>query len=147
MIGGVSDNYHLERFVDAQELMLQTAIGELKAGSKRSHWMWFIFPQLAGLGYSETAQYYAISSLGEASAYLAHPSLGPRLYQSLDALLGWTGQRTAEQILGPVDSLKLKSSLTLFDMAEPEGQFLVGLTAFFAGSRDERTLALLNAQA
>ena len=147
MIASMSDTYNLQRFVDAQELMFQGAIGELKAGSKRSHWMWFIFPQIAGLGHSETAQYYAISSLGEASAYLAHPTLGPHLRQSLDALLGWTGQRTAEQILGPVDTLKLRSSLTLFDLAEPDGSFLVGLTAFFGGSRDEQTLALLNAQA
>ena len=143
----VSDLYDLCRFVDAQKAVFPIAIDELSAGSKRSHWMWFIFPQLVGLGRSETAQYYGISSLAEASAYLAHPLLGPRLRQSLGALLDWAGRRTAEQILGPVDSLKLRSSLTLFDLAEPRGPFRDGLAAFFGGACDERTLALLNAQA
>ena len=139
--------YDLQRFVDAQEHIFQRAIGELKKGTKESHWMWFIFPQLAGLGHSSTARYFAISSLGEARAYLAHPLLGPRLRQSLETLLEWAGTRSAEQILGSVDSLKLRSSLTLFDLAEQGGAYREGLAAFYDGAPDQRTLALLNAQA
>ena len=108
--------------------------------------MWFIFPQLAGLGRSPTAQYYAISSLEEARAYLAHPLLGPRLRHCAEALLHWSGRRTAEQIFGLVDVLKLRSSLTLFDLAEPDGLFARALADFYEGNPDERTLALLNAK-
>jgi uncharacterized protein (DUF1810 family) len=121
------------------------ALAELRDGSKRSHWMWFIFPQLGGLGHSPTARHYAISSLDEARAYAAHALLGPRLRESVEALLPWAGRRSAEQILGPIDALKLRSSLTLFDVVEPNDVFAEGLAAFFAGNRDERTLALLNA--
>jgi uncharacterized protein (DUF1810 family) len=105
--------------------------------------MWFIFPQLAGLGRSPTAQHYAISSLDEARAYLEHPLLGPRLRECVEALLPWAGRYSAEQVLGPIDALKLKSSLTLFAQVEPDGLFAAGLAAFFGGDRDERTLALL----
>jgi uncharacterized protein (DUF1810 family) len=108
--------------------------------------MWFIFPQIAGLGISPTAQYYAISSLDEARAYLAHPVLGPRLRQCLGALLQWAGTRCADHILGQIDALKLRSSLTLFDQAEPSGLFARALAAFYGGAPDERTLALLNAK-
>ena len=139
--------YELNRFVDAQEPIFGDVIGELKKGTKQSHWMWFVFPQLAGLGHSSTARYYAISSLGEARAYLAHPVLGPRLRQSLRTLLGWAGTRSAEEILGSVDSLKLRSSLTLFDVVEPGGPFREGLAAFYSDENDQRTLALLNGQA
>jgi uncharacterized protein (DUF1810 family) len=141
----VNDLHNLKRFVEAQDGIFETALAELGAGSKQSHWMWFIFPQLAGLGRSPTAQYYGVGSLEEARAYLAHPLLGPRLRSSIEALLPWAGRRNPEQILGPIDALKLRSSLTLFDRAEPASLFDRGLASFFEGERDERTLALLNA--
>ncbi|HEX8937507.1 MAG TPA: DUF1810 domain-containing protein [Sphingomicrobium sp.] len=140
----MSNPYNLQRFVDAQENVFENALAELRAGSKQSHWMWFIFPQLAGLGRSATARHYAISSLGEARAFLAHSLLGPRLRKCVDRLLDWSGRRSAEQILGSIDSLKLRSSLTLFDLIEPNSSFAAALEAFFAGRRDDRTLALLN---
>jgi uncharacterized protein (DUF1810 family) len=138
----VSDPYHLQRFLEAQEGVYTTALAELRSGAKQSHWMWFVFPQLAGLGLSPTAQYYAIGSLDEARAYLGHPLLGPRLRECVETILHWRGH-SAEQILGPIDALKLRSSLTLFDRIEPDGIFAAGLGAFFAGEGDERTLALL----
>jgi uncharacterized protein (DUF1810 family) len=139
----VTDPHNLQRFVDAQDGIFETAIAELRAGDKQSHWMWFIFPQLAGLGRSPTAQFYAIRSLDEARAYLQHPLLGPRLRQSVDALVPWAGKRSPEQILGPVDAMKLRSSLTLFDRTEPGGIFGRALQSFHGGRGDERTLALL----
>jgi uncharacterized protein (DUF1810 family) len=141
----VSDPYNLQRFLDAQDGILETALAELRAGSKQSHWMWFIFSQLAGLGRSPTAKFYGIGSIDEARAYLAHPVLGARLRACVEALLPWAGRRGPEQILGPIDAMKLGSSLTLFDQVETVGLFARGLEAFFAGKRDERTLALLNA--
>ena len=109
--------------------------------------MWFVFPQLAGLGRSSTAQFFAISSLDEARAYLEHSLLGPRLRQCLAALLQWAGKRTAERILGPIDAMKLRSSLTLFEAASNDPLFGRALDVFFGGERDERTLALLNGAA
>ena len=141
----MNDLYNLARFVDAQDGIFGTVLIELGAGSKQSHWMWFIFPQLIGLGRSSTAQYYGITSLNEARAYLDHPLLGPRLRQCVETLLPWAERRTPVQILGPIDALKLRSSLTLFDRAEPGGLFDSGLAQFFGGERDEQTLALLNA--
>ena len=123
--------------------MIETAIDELRAGSKQSHWMWFVFPQLAGLGRSATAKFYGISSLDEARAYLDHHLLGPRLRQSVEALMPWAGARSAEQILGSIDSMKLRSSMTLFGCAELGGLFDQALLNFFGGNRDELTLALL----
>jgi uncharacterized protein (DUF1810 family) len=108
--------------------------------------MWFIFPQLAGLGRSPTAQYYGIASLEEAQAYLNHPILGPRLRQALEAILSWTGRRTPEQILGSIDALKLRSSLTLFDIIERHDLFERALSSFYGGKSDGRTLALLNGE-
>ena len=142
----MADPYNLRRFLDAQERAFDTAMIELRGGSKKSHWMWFIFPQLSGLGHSPTARYYAISSIGEARAYLEHPVLGQRLRQSLEAILPWVERLSADRILGPLDALKLKSSLTLFDQVEPDGMFADALRAFYAGARDERTLALLNVE-
>ena len=142
----MADPHNLQRSVDAQDGTFETALAELKAGSKQSHWMWFIFPQLAGLGRSPTAQFYGIASLGEAQAYLDHPLLGPRLRDCVEAILPWSGRRSPEQILGPIDALKLRSSLTLFDQVEPEAFFAAGLAGFFRGERDQRTLALLNGQ-
>jgi uncharacterized protein (DUF1810 family) len=106
--------------------------------------MWFIFPQLAGLGRSPTARLYGIASLDEARAYLEHPLLGSRLRECVEALLPWAEQRSPEQILGPVDALKLRSSLTLFDQVGQRGIFARALENLFGGRRDERTLALLN---
>jgi uncharacterized protein (DUF1810 family) len=142
----VTDSHNLQRFVDAQEGVFDTALAELRAGSKQSHWMWFIFPQLAGLGRSPTAQYYGIASLEEAQAYLNHPILGPRLRQALEAILSWTGRRTPEQILGSIDALKLRSSLTLFDIIERHDLFERALSSFYGGKSDGRTLALLNGE-
>jgi uncharacterized protein (DUF1810 family) len=141
-----SDPFNLQRFVDAQQGVWTTALDELRSGSKKSHWMWFIFPQLAGLGRSPTAQFYGIGSFAEARAYLDHPVLGPRLRDATAALSCWAAKRTAEKIVGPVDAPKLRSSLTLFDLVEPGGTFDEALVNFFAGARDELTLALLQRQ-
>jgi uncharacterized protein (DUF1810 family) len=139
----VSDPYNLRRFTDAQDRIYDAALAELHSGSKQGHWMWFIFPQLAGLGRSPTAQLFGIGSLDEARAYLEHPLLGPRLRRCVEALLPSKG-RSAEQILGSIDAMKLRSSLTLFDRIEPRGIFAKALAAFYASEPDEQTLALLN---
>ena len=143
----MTDPYELQRFIDAQENLFEIALQELREGKKQSHWMWFIFPQLAGLGRSPTAQYFAISSLGEARAYLGHPLLGSRLRLCIGALQQWGGKRAAERIFGPIDAMKLRSSLTLFEAASGDRSFGRALDAFFGGERDERTLALLNGAA
>jgi len=132
----------LSRFVEAQEGVYEAALAELIAGEKRSHWMWFIFPQLAGLGLSAMAQHYAIGSLAEARDYLGHPLLGPRLRTCTEAMLGHP-DRPAEAILGGVDALKFRSSITLFDAVAPDDIFASALDTFCDGQRDERTLALL----
>jgi uncharacterized protein (DUF1810 family) len=133
----------LERFVQAQTGVYDTALAELTAGRKRSHWMWFVFPQLAGLGSSPAAQRYAIRDLGEARAYLAHPVLGPHLVEASNALLGVEG-RSAEQILGYPDDLKLRSSMTLFaEAADDPGVFRAVLYRYYDGP-DQRTLDLLS---
>lgn len=135
-------HHHLERFVAAQASVYPQVVQELRAGNKRSHWMWFIFPQLAGLGRSATAQQYAIKSLAEARAYLAHPILGVRLRECVNILLGLEG-RTAEEIFGYPDVLKLLSSLTLFERAGADQLFTQALEKFYDGARDEATLRLL----
>ena len=136
----------LDRFLTAQAPIYPTVLAELRAGRKQSHWMWFIFPQLRGLGRSSTAQHYGIGSLNEAQAYLEHPMLGPRLLQCAEALLPWAEKRSAEQIFGPIDAMKLRSSFTLFDQVKSGGPFAEGLAAFYGGEGDERTLALLNGE-
>lgn len=128
----------LERFVEAQEHVYPRALAELKAGRKQSHWMWFIFPQIAGLGHSAMAQRYAIRSLDEAKAYLAHPVLGPRLRECCDAVLAVEG-KTAHAIFGSPDDLKFRSSLTLFDLASPNDIFHAALNQYFGGKADELT--------
>jgi uncharacterized protein (DUF1810 family) len=138
----VSDPYNLRRFVDAQDGIFGTALAELRAGNKQSHWMWFIFPQLAELGRSSTAKFYGLSGREEAAAYLAHPLLGSRLRDAVQAIIPWSDQRSAEQILGAIDAMKLRSCLTLFDAIEPRGLFADALAAFYDGP-DEETLALL----
>ena len=139
----MGDPYHLQRFIDAQEGTFETALSELKAGSKQSHWMWFIFPQLAGLGRSPTAQYFGIASSDEARAYLDHRLLGARLRECVEATLPWAAKRSAGEIFGAIDEMKFRSSLTLFDRVEPNQLFERALAGFFNGRRDERTLALL----
>lgn len=134
----------LDRFIAAQQTTFTQALEELRAGEKRSHWMWFIFPQIKGLGRSSTARYYAISGIDEAKAYLAHPVLGPRLAQCTDAVLGWAGKRGAEAIFGHIDTLKFASSMTLFEAADGEdARFGRALETFFGGQRDAETLAIL----
>lgn len=140
----MNDLFNLGRFVEAQQRGFQAAIAELNAGAKQSHWMWFIFPQLKGLGRSATAQFFGIASIDEARAYHAHSLLGPRLFQCVEAAWKWADRRSAEQILGSIDALKFKSCLTLFDVVEPASLFEDALNSFYEGARDERTLALLN---
>ena len=135
------DPYHLQRFMAAQDAgrTYDHAAAELRAGGKTSHWMWFIFPQVAGLGYSPASRMYAITSLDEARAYLAHPVLGARLIQCATIVVGLTG-RTAEQIFGEVDALKLRSSMTLFMHAVPgEPVFGQVLDQYFGGEPDSAT--------
>lgn len=132
----------LERFVEAQAAVYEAALSELREGRKRGHWMWFIFPQLLGLGFSAMSVRYAIASAEEAEAYLAHPLLGPRLCDCAEAVNAHRG-RSAEAIFGPVDAVKLRSSMTLFDLAGGGPPFGRCLEAFFDGAPDPRTLALL----
>ena len=142
---GAGDPYRLERFVAAQDAAgtYQRALAELRAGRKAGHWMWFIFPQVAGLGLSAMAQRYAISGLAEARAYLDHPLLGPRLLECAGAVAATEGS-TADRILGPVDAMKLRSSMTLFAAAGPqEAVFGAVLARYFDGEPDEATLARL----
>jgi uncharacterized protein (DUF1810 family) len=141
----VSDPYRLQRFVDAQDRggTYAAALRELRHGRKRSHWMWFVFPQIAGLGNSPMAREYAIQSLDEARAYLAHPVLGPRLRDSAETLLHQAG-RDPQDILGGIDAMKLRSSMTLFARAAPgEPVFQAVLDAFYAGDADQATLERL----
>ena len=143
--GEVADPYRLERFVAAQDRggTYRDAVEELRAGAKVSHWMWFVFPQIAGLGVSTVAREYAISGLAEARAYLGHPVLGPRLLECA-GILADTDGKSAEAILGPVDAMKLRSSMTLFGAADPEqAVFGAVLRKYFDGKPDEATLARL----
>ena len=137
------DPYRLSRFLAAQEDSYERALAEMARGRKATHWMWFIFPQLAGLGRSDMAQRYAIGSLDEARAYLAHPILGAR-YRACVAVLQDLGATTAEEVFGAIDAVKLCSSLSLFALADPgEPLFAAALARWFAGKRDPRTLELL----
>jgi uncharacterized protein (DUF1810 family) len=142
----MSDRFHLERFVEAQGSIFPQALAELERGRKTSHWMWFVFPQLAGLGRSETARFYGIASAGEARQYLAHLVLGPRLVRCTQAVLLHRG-RAAEAIFGSVDALKFRSSMTLFaEVAEEHGPFREALDAFYSGEPDAATLRLLGGE-
>jgi uncharacterized protein (DUF1810 family) len=142
----VADPFDLGRFVSAQEGVYEQALAELRAGRKRTHWMWFVFPQLAGLGRSPTAQLYAVSGADEARAYLAHPVLGPRLVECAGAALAVEG-RSAAEVLGPPDDLKLRSSATLFAHVSPPGSvFHRLLDHYFGGEPDPATLRLLGAE-
>ena len=137
------DPFNLQRFVDAQASVYERVRAELRNGRKQSHWMWFIFPQIAGLGHSAMAQRYAISSLREAEAYLKHPVLGPRLRECTRLMLRVEG-KSAHDILGSPDDLKFHSSLTLFARAAPDGDvFTAALDKYYDGRDDEQTLARL----
>ena len=141
----MSDPYRLDRFTKAQDQdgIYQRAAAELRAGRKVTHWMWFVFPQIGGLGFTAMSREYAISSLDEARAYLAHPVLGPRLVQIATIVAGIEG-KTAEQIFGSTDAMKLRSSMTLFSKAQPdEPVFAEILDTYFDGAPDEATLARL----
>jgi uncharacterized protein (DUF1810 family) len=140
----VSDPYHLRRFEAAQDPLYEDVVQELTRGQKRTHWMWFVFPQIEGLARSPTAQAFAVASLAEAKAYLKHPVLGTRLRACTQLVLNVEG-RTAEQIFGPVDALKFRSSMTLFSRAATaERVFSDALLKYFAGEPDQRTLAMLS---
>lgn len=138
-----TDLFGLERFVAAQNGVHETAVAEIRSGRKRSHWMWFVFPQIAGLGSSHASQRYAIPTLAEARAYLEHPVLGPRLVECAEAALS-VRARTAREIFGSPDDLKLRSSATLFAQVSPEGSvFHRLLERYFQGEPDEQTIRLL----
>jgi uncharacterized protein (DUF1810 family) len=138
------DPFELSRFVVAQEFVFNTVLAELVAGRKKSHWMWFVFPQLRALGRSPTANFYGIAAIEEARAYLRHPVLANRLARAVDAVLGVAG-RSAHEIFGSPDDLKFRSSMTLFDKAAGEEgeRFRLALERFFAGEPDPLTLELL----
>ena len=141
------DRYGLQRFVVAQEdaAIYARALEELRAERKRGHWIWFVFPQIAGLGQSPMSQAYAIRSLDEARAYLEHPLLGPRLRECCEALLAADPSATATSILGGIDAIKVRSSITLFLRADPSEQlFNAVLTRFYAGEPDPATDRLLS---
>ena len=138
-----ADPYDLNRFVDAQRSTYALAIAELRAGRKRSHWSWYVLPQLRGLGHSRMSIRYAISGLAEAEAYAAHPVLGARLHEIIAALNAHRGL-SAEQILGSIDAMKLHSCLTLFGRARPTSpDFSEALQRYFSGVEDSLTIALL----
>lgn len=138
-----SDPFNLQRFVDAQNAVYETVQAELKCGHKQSHWMWFIFPQIAGLGHSAMSMRYSISSLEEAKAYLNHPILGPRLRECA-RLVTLVEGRSAYEILGSPDDMKFHSCLTLFSKAAPDDQvFRDALEKYFGGQEDSATLARL----
>jgi uncharacterized protein (DUF1810 family) len=137
------DRFDLDRFVRAQEPIIAQVRAELKAGRKTTHWMWFVFPQLAGLGFSHRAQFYGIASLEEAKAYLAHPMLGPRLAECTRLVNAVEGM-SAHDIFGSPDNMKFHSSMTLFALAGPdEPAFGAALEKYFEGRKDGRTLELL----
>lgn len=141
----MADPYELERFVVAQERdgIYDTAVGELRAGRKTSHWVWFVFPQLRGLGHSWAAEHYGIGSRAEAAAYLAHDVLGERLRRCSQLVIS-SGAVTAQALMGSVDALKLWSSMTLFaESADDDHDFVAVLGMYYGGTRDPKTLGLL----
>ena len=135
-------SYDLNRFITAQERSYDAALSEIRSGRKRTHWMWYIFPQIEGLGRSSTAQYYAISDLQEAKEYYAHPVLGPHLVEISEALLSLDGDN-ATTVMGYPDDLKLKSSMTLFAIASGNPVFTKVLDKYFDGRQDRWTVKIL----
>lgn len=143
-LSNANDPYNLNRFLRAQKNDYERAMAEIRTGKKRSHWMWYIFPQFEGLGFSPTSQFYAIKSLAEAEAYLHHPVLGSRLIKCAEAALS-VENRSVREIFGSPDDLKLNSCATLFERVSPTGSvFEKLLDEFFQGDRDRKTLDLLN---
>lgn len=138
----MSDPFDLEKFVAAQDSVWPRVTAELTAGHKLSHWMWFVFPQIAGLGMSATSRKYAIPNIGAARAYLKHPTLGSRLDEATRLVLRHT-PKSAEQIFGSIDAVKFRSSMTLFEAAGGLPIFADALAAFHGGERDQKTLAIL----
>lgn len=137
------DPFGLQRFVDAQNRVYSAVLDELARGRKETHWMWFVFPQLAGLGHSPMAERYAISGLDEAAAYLAHPLLGPRLRECTECVNAISG-KSAYQVFSSPDDMKFRSSMTLFAEVDAEGSlFEQALAHYFEGEKDQRTLSLL----
>lgn len=138
------DPHDLQRFVEAQEPVIDEVKGELRSGRKRTHWMWYVFPQMAGLGSSRLSRRYAIASRAEADAYLAHPVLGPRLHECTALVNGVEG-RSATEIFGSPDDLKFRSSMTLFDaVADDPTPFETALERYYGGDPDPKTLELLD---
>jgi uncharacterized protein (DUF1810 family) len=143
-MSGSEDPYNLARFVSAQEDNYAEALAEVRSGRKRSHWMWYIFPQIDGLGWSATSRFYAIKNIDEARAYLNHPVLGQRLRECAQAVLGVNG-RSATEIFGSPDDVKLRSCATLFALVSPAGSVFAQIIAkYFDGERDEKTVELSN---
>ena len=139
-----NDVYDLDRFISAQEGIYESVLAELQNGEKRSHWMWFIFPQIDGLGFSATTKYYSIKNKEEARHYLNHPVLGPRLLQCTELLLAIEG-KSVREIFDFPDDKKLNSSMTLFaTVSDPDSVFAHVLEKYFGGERDERTTSLLD---
>ncbi|HEX5192217.1 MAG TPA: DUF1810 domain-containing protein [Solirubrobacteraceae bacterium] len=142
----MDDPFELERFRSAQAGMYDQALKELRAGRKRGHWIWFVFPQLRGLGRSEMSHRYGIGSLAEARAYLADATLGPRLRECCEALLALPDEADIGAVLGGIDALKLRSSMTLFALADPSEPLLDRVLArWYGGERDDATVRLLDA--
>ncbi|WP_398467869.1 DUF1810 domain-containing protein [Tardiphaga sp.] len=145
MMEQTSNRFDLQRFVIAQQPVYATALAELKAGDKRSHWMWFIFPQADGLGHSATAQRYAIGSMDEARAYLAHPLLGTRLRECTEAVLSVTG-KSAHDIFGSPDDLNFRSAMTLFGEVDRGGApYKEALKRYYGGEQDKASLKIMDA--
>jgi uncharacterized protein (DUF1810 family) len=141
----MTDASAVDRFVQAQAPVYATALGEIGRGAKRSHWMWFVFPQLAELGRSSTARFYGIRSAGEALAFLDHPLLGPRYFECVQSLQDLPISDPVA-VFGPIDAMKLRSSLTLFEAVRPHALFTAALDRWFGGNRDAATLRLLRAE-
>ena len=142
----MADTYNLQRFVEAQQPVIDSVLAELRQGRKYGHWIWFIFPQLKGLGHSANSDFYGISSVDEATAYLHHPVLGPRLIECTQ-LVNAAGRHSAEDIFGDIDAMKFRSSMTLFAKATPDNQIFVGaIDKYFAGEFDPLTVAYLQRQ-
>jgi len=141
----MSSEYNLERFIDAQEASYEIALSEIKSGRKKSHWMWYIFPQVQGLGFSETSKFYAIKDIGEAKAFLEHPILGERLVRICNALLHLESDN-AHNIFGSPDDLKLRSSMTLFSSLNINPVFQKLLDKFFNGIKDDKTLQIIGSK-
>ncbi|MCW3080189.1 DUF1810 domain-containing protein [Segetibacter sp.] len=141
----MTKEHNLQRFINAQKTDYQTALSEIKNGSKRSHWMWYIFPQIQGLGFSETSMFYALKNLAEAREFLTHPVLGNRLIEICNELLKLESN-DAHSIFGSPDDLKLKSSMTLFASLETNHVFEQVLDKFFDGTKDDKTLDIIVTQ-